>query len=119
MDLRRLCCAGLCACGAALVALEVPSLRFMLASQAGLAAGRFRGKHPAPSKQHSTAVVHTQCTRLWIRKGAAKSCDRVKNDFSNIRSRFLARTPETKICCFCERRYTSFQKILGVFPDLG
>mgnify|MGYP005748581073 CR=1 FL=1 len=39
MDLRRLCCAGLCACGAALVVLEVPSLRFMLASQAGLAAG--------------------------------------------------------------------------------
>ena len=39
MDLRRLCCAGLCACGAALVVLEVPSLRFMLASQAGLAVG--------------------------------------------------------------------------------
>ena len=39
MDLRRLCCAGPCACGAALVVLEVPSLRFMLASQAGLAIG--------------------------------------------------------------------------------
>ena len=39
MGLRRLCCAGLCACGAALVVLEVPSLRFMLASQAGLATG--------------------------------------------------------------------------------
>ena len=39
MDLRRLCCVGLCACGASLVALEVPSLRFMLASQAGLAIG--------------------------------------------------------------------------------
>ncbi len=39
MGLRRLRCAGLCACGAALVVLEVPSLRFMLASQAGLAAG--------------------------------------------------------------------------------
>ena len=39
MDLRRLCCAGLCACGAAFVVLEVPSLRFILASQAGLAAG--------------------------------------------------------------------------------
>ena len=39
MDLRCLCCAGLCACGAALVVLEVPSLRFMLASQAGLAVG--------------------------------------------------------------------------------
>ena len=39
MDLRRLCCAGLCACGAALVVLVVPSLRFILASQAGLAAG--------------------------------------------------------------------------------
>ena len=37
MDLRRLCCAGLCACGAALVALEVPSLSFILASQAGAA----------------------------------------------------------------------------------
>ena len=40
MDLRRLCCVGLCACGVALVVLEVPYLRFMLASQAGLAAGR-------------------------------------------------------------------------------
>ena len=40
MDLRRLCCAGLCACGVALVVLVVPSLRFILASQAGLAAGR-------------------------------------------------------------------------------
>ena len=39
MDLRRLCCVGLCACGAALVVLEVPSLRFILASQAGLAIG--------------------------------------------------------------------------------
>ena len=39
MDLRRLCCAGLCACGAALVVLGVPSLRFMLASQVGLAIG--------------------------------------------------------------------------------
>ena len=39
MDLRRLCCAGLCACGAALVVLVVPSLRFILASQAGLVIG--------------------------------------------------------------------------------
>ncbi len=39
MDLRRLCCAGLCACGAALVVLVVPSLRFALASQAGLVIG--------------------------------------------------------------------------------
>ena len=39
MDLRRLCCVGLCACGVALVVLEVPSLRFILASQAGLAIG--------------------------------------------------------------------------------
>ena len=39
MDLRRLCCAGLCACGAAFVVLVVPSLRFILASQAGLVAG--------------------------------------------------------------------------------
>ena len=39
MDLRRLCCVGLCACGVALVVLEVPSLRFILASQAGVAVG--------------------------------------------------------------------------------
>ena len=39
MDLRRLCCVGLCACGAALVVLVVPSLRFILASQAGLVTG--------------------------------------------------------------------------------
>ena len=39
MDLRRLCCVGLCACGAALVVLMVPSLRFILASQAGLVVG--------------------------------------------------------------------------------
>ena len=39
MDLRRLCCVGLCACGAAFVVLVVPSLRFILASQAGLVIG--------------------------------------------------------------------------------
>ena len=47
MGLRRLRCAGLCACGAALVVLEVPSLRFMLASQAGLAAGVESPHHSA------------------------------------------------------------------------
>ena len=39
MGLRRLRCAGPCACGAALVVLVVPSLRFALASQAGLVIG--------------------------------------------------------------------------------
>ena len=39
MDLRRLRCAGPCACGGALVALMVPPLRFILASQAGLVIG--------------------------------------------------------------------------------
>ena len=39
MDLRRLRCVGLCACGGALVVLVVPSLRFILASQAGLVTG--------------------------------------------------------------------------------
>ena len=39
MDLRRLRCAGPCACGGALVVLMVPPLRFILASQAGLVIG--------------------------------------------------------------------------------
>ncbi len=40
MDLRRLRCVGPCACGGALVVLMVPPLRFILASQAGLAGWR-------------------------------------------------------------------------------
>ena len=57
MDLRRLCCAGLCACGAALVVMVVPSLRFILASQAGLVIGwRIAAMPPSMLAQAASAA---------------------------------------------------------------
>ena len=47
IDLRRLRCAGPCACGGALVVLMVLPLRFILASQAGLVIGWRAGAMPS------------------------------------------------------------------------
>ena len=68
MDLRRLRCAGPCACGAALVVLVVPSLRFILASQAGLVAGWRAAAMPSniltrchPAQGRADPPILTKC----------------------------------------------------------
>ena len=69
MDLRRLCCVGFCACGGALVVLELPSLRFALASQAGLAAG-WRVAAMPPSMLAPAGKVGAQ----WAQRLAEEPC---------------------------------------------
>ena len=52
IDLRRLRCAGPCACGGALVVLMVLPLRFILASQVGLVIGWRAGAMPSNILAH-------------------------------------------------------------------
>ena len=65
MDLRRLRCAGPCACGVALVVLVVPSLRFALASQAGLVIG-----------WRTAAMPPNILTRLLRQFGRGEDCEK-------------------------------------------
>ena len=62
IDLRRLRCAGPCACGGALVVLMVLPLRFILASQAGLVAGWRAGAMPSSMLARPVATAPSAST---------------------------------------------------------
>ena len=76
MGLRRLRCAGPCACGAALVVLVVPSLRFILASQAGLVTG-WRIAAMPPNILTGGAAARGSGTRAsWYPRGSSQRAKR-------------------------------------------